>query len=247
MKKKKEDLKILLLQIREDEETTLEEYFEFVQLSGLSDQNFTPLNTFITHNFEPSVIDGYDALFVGGSSDVSVTMPDEYPFIECSKKLIRGCYDQNIPVFASCFGFQVAVEEFGGKVITDKPNMEIGTFEIKLTEEAKNDPLYSDTPETFWAICGHKERAESIPEEAMLLASSELCPYHSFKMNDKIFYAFQFHPEVDRKDLVIRITRYQERYFDGADQLEKLKNASVHETPHANALVKKFVDQFLLK
>jgi len=216
-------------------------------LSGLSDNNFTPLNTFITHDFEPSVIDGYDALFVGGSSDASVMMPDEYSFIESSKRLIRGCYDDDIPVFASCFGFQVAVEEFGGKVILDKPNMEIGTFQISLTDAGKDDPLYFDTPSPFWAICGHKERADSIPEDATLLAYSELCPYHSFKMNDKIFYAFQFHPEVDQKDLIIRITRYQERYFDGADQLEKLKETCTHQTPHSNALVKKFVDQFLLK
>jgi len=247
MKKNKDDLKILLLQIREDEETTLEEYYEFVQLSGLSDHNFTPLNTFIKHEFDPSVIEGFDALFVGGSSDASVMMPDEFPFIESSKKLIRRCYDSNIPVFASCFGFQVAVEEFGGKVILDKPNMEIGTFQIQLTDAAKGDPLYSDTPTPFWAICGHKERAESIPDGATLLAYSELCPYHSFKMENKIFYAFQFHPEVDQKDLIIRITRYQDRYFDGADQLEKLKRTCTHQTPHSNALVKKFVDEFLLK
>jgi GMP synthase (glutamine-hydrolysing) len=244
--KLKHELKILLLQIREDEETMLEEFYEFVQFSGLREDQFTKLNTFKTTAFPPNIIDDYDALFVGGSSDASVLYAEDYIFVPHCKALLHYCYGNNIPVLASCFGFQVAVEALGGKVIEDKANMEMGMYPIHLHPEAKNDPLLHDYPDEFWAISGHKERAHKIPLDCVLLASSELCPYHIIKFIDKPFYCFQFHPEVDRKDLVTRLTRYQMRYLENDDVLQQIIDASIHETTHANKLVKDFVDRVIL-
>ena len=67
-----EHLKVLYMQIREDEETRLEEFLSFVKYSNLKQENFTILNVFDTPKFETSIIDGHHALFVGGSSDASV-------------------------------------------------------------------------------------------------------------------------------------------------------------------------------
>jgi len=246
MKKTSDDLKILLLQIREDKETCLEEYHEFIDHSGLSEKQIVLLNTFKTPDFAENIIDDYDALFVGGSSDVSVLETEKYPFINNCKRLLRYCYDRNIPVFASCFGFQVVAEELGGKVIVDKPNMEMGLYQIQLSDAAKHDVLLHDTPETFWSISGHKERASVIPDDAILLGYSELCPYHIIKFKDKPFYSFQFHPEVTPDDLIARITRYQDRYLDNGEDLQKIIDNAVHETTHSNELVKKFVDRIVL-
>jgi GMP synthase (glutamine-hydrolysing) len=245
MAKQRAQLKILLLQIRDDEITCLEELDEFVRFSGLSISQFKVLNTFETPKFEPSCIEGFDALFIGGSSDASVTQPDRYPFVEDSKRLVLYCLKENIPVFASCFGFQVAVEALGGKVALDKEHMEIGTFPLQLTEAAADDLLFHDVPDGFWAVCGHKERAISLPKEAVLLASSELCPYHVFKISNKPFYGFQFHPEVDPPDLVSRITRYQARYLDSEDMLSEILK-DLQDTSIANQLIQKFVDRILL-
>ena len=76
--KKTSDLKILLLQIRDDEITMEEEFYEFVQFSGLAAEQFTVLNTFITSDFDVSAIEHHDALFIGGSSDASVLKPEEF-------------------------------------------------------------------------------------------------------------------------------------------------------------------------
>ena len=245
MTKERTQLKILLLQIRDDQVTCLEELDEFVRYSRLEATQFSVLNTFETPEFEPTCIAGYDALFVGGSSDASVTQPDKYPFVEDTKRLLVYCLRQCIPVFASCFGFQAVVEALGGRVIVDKPSMEIGTYSMQLTEAARSDRLFHDVPNGFWAVCGHKERAVSLPEGAILLASSPLCPYHAFKMADQPFYAFQFHPEVDTADLIARITRYHNRYLDSADELTELLQ-DLHETTIANQLIAKFVDRILL-
>lgn len=245
--KSRDELKILLLQIREDETTMLEEFYEFVQYAQLREEQITKLNTYERENFPPEVIDGYDALFVGGSSDASVLKPDDFQFVHDCKTLLRHCYDKHIPVLASCFGFQLAVEELGGKVILDKDNIEMGIHDITLTDRAKDDPLLFDCSPVFPAVSGHKERAASIPEDAIVLGYTEICPYHIIKFVNKPFYGFQFHPEVDRKDLITRITRYQNRYLDNADSLQAIIDGATCETTEANDLVAKFIDRIILR
>lgn len=239
------ELKILLMQIREDQDTLREELHEFSRFGNLAIEQITPLNVFENTKFTPHIIDGYDALFIGGSSDASVLKPEKYPFIADSLRLIRHCYEHNIPVLASCFGFQLAVVELGGEVIEDGPNMEMGIYPIHLTDEGKQDPLFSKTPQTFQAISGHKERASRLPEGATLLAYSEKCPYHAFTFHNKPFYAFQFHPEVDRHDLISRITRYEERYFDDPSGLDKMIDNAQEDTPHSNKIIRDFTHHIL--
>jgi GMP synthase (glutamine-hydrolysing) len=245
MAKQRSQLRILLMQIRDDAITQQEEFDEFVRYSQLEPQQFGVLDVFKTPAFDPTCMDGYDALFVGGSSDASVTQPDRYPFIEPAKRLLLHCLQQDIPVFASCFGFQAAVEALGGKVIVDKENMEMGTYPLWLTEAAADDLLLHDVPNGFWAVSGHKERAVTLPEAAILLAYSDRCPFHAFRIEGKPFYGFQFHPEVDPQDLTTRITRYQARYLETADLLTDILR-DLHDTSIANQLIEKFVDRVLL-
>lgn len=246
MKKQRDQLKVLLLQIREDEQTMLEEFYEFVQFSKLREEQIDKLNVFNHRTFEPEIIHGYDALFIGGSSDATVRDLETYDFIHSCKVLTRYCYETETPVLASCFGFQIAVEEFNGKVILDKPHMEMGLYQIKLNSNAQDDPLLYDYPERFWAVSGHKERASVLPEHAVLLGSSELCPYHIFTFENKPFYAFQFHPEVDTKDLITRISRYQDRYLDQDGHLQHIIDNAIHDTDESNALIEKFIDRVVL-
>jgi len=151
MSKKHAELNILLLQIRDDDITALEEYYQFTQLSQLQGKQIDVLNTCQTPHFQPDVINGYDALFVGGSSDASVLNAETFSSVACCRQLVRRCYEENIPVFASCFGFQVAIQEFGGHIILDKENMEIGLYHIQLTAQAKTDILLHDSPNAMWA------------------------------------------------------------------------------------------------
>jgi GMP synthase (glutamine-hydrolysing) len=216
-----------------------------MRYSQLDAEQFAVLNTFKTPAFEVTCIKGYDALLVGGSSDASVTQPERYPFVKDAKRLLLYCLEKSIPVFASCFGFQAAVEALGGRVMVDAATMEMGTYLLHLTEAAATDVLFHDVPERFWAVSGHKERALSLPEGAVLLAYSERCPYHAFRMAGKPFYGFQFHPEVDAADLTTRITRYQNRYLESAEALAQILQG-LQETPIANQLIGKFVDRILL-
>ncbi len=240
------NLRILYLQIRNDPVTRVEELQEFARHSQLNEKQFTILNVFDEPIFSSDCADAYDAVFVGGSSDASVLKPDQYPFIHPAKKLLKHCAEQSIPVFASCFGFQLGVEALGGIVIHDPQRMEMGIYPMQLTPAASEDQLFADIPDPFLVVSGHKERAIKLPPHTQLLAFTERCPYHAFKVMDKPFYGFQFHPEVDHHDLAARITRYQDRYLESDGALQSILD-NLHPTPESNQLIQKFVDRILLQ
>ncbi len=240
----KDQLKILLLQIREQPRVRQEELSSFIAYSGLKASQIDVLNVFDQPQFGPEVLVGYDALFVGGASEASVLEPETYHFVESSLQLLQHCLEVRLPVFASCFGFQLAVLALNGTIVRDKTDYEMGTVSIKLTPAAAEDPLFRDTSDGFYGVSVHKERAPELPANCELIAHTDACP-HAFRVVGQPFWAFQFHPEVDRDTLVERLTIFKDQYTDGDDHLEEVLESAV-ETPESNHLVGKFVDRVLL-
>jgi GMP synthase (glutamine-hydrolysing) len=245
-KKQESDLRIFYIQVREDDVTRAEELAEFVRCSGLRQKQFTVCNVYEWPAFPVSAADGFDAVFVGGSSDASVLEKDKYPFVRPIGELLERAIDSKQPTFASCFGFQAVVEQLGGTVILDKENMEMGSYDLMLTPEAIGDTLFDDQPTPFVAISGHKERAETLPLGAVNVVTSAQCPFHAITFPGTPFYAFQFHPEVNDVDLIARITRYRDRYLDVDGHLQQIIR-EIRPTPDANALVRKFVERIVLR
>ncbi len=243
MPKEQSSLRVLLVQVREDPETLQEEYLQFVSCSGLLPEQIHSFDLFKTPQFNAGILNGYDALFIGGSSDASVTQPERYPFIYSLCELLIFCRKNQFPVFASCFGFQAAVVAFGGQVIVDRDRQELGTFEIQLSEEARQDILLGDLPDRIWAVVGHQERALYLPFGTTILASTPLCEYHAFRFTGSPFYAFQFHPEMAETDLMVRLRRYKARYLDDHEALAKIEE-QLQATPEANSLIRKFLTHF---
>jgi len=194
-------------------------------------------------HFGPEILDGYDALIVGGASEASVLEPEHYPFVPASIALMRHCIDHDVPVFASCFGFQLAVLALRGAIVRDQRDFEMGTVAIQLTPDAADDPLFHDAPDGFAAVAVHRERAVACPSGARMLAYTDAC-CHAFKVTRSRFWATQFHPEVDRATLVERLTIFKQHYTDGDDHLQQVLDQA-QETPHSNSLIGKFVDRVL--
>ena len=237
-------LKVLLLQIRDGQQVRQEELQSFSEYCGLDIQQIDVLNVFDTPAFEATVADEYDALLVGGASEANVLLPEQFPFVEDCQRLIAHCAEVSKPVFASCFGFQLAVLALGGTILHRENNFEMGTVPISLTGAVWQDPIFRDTPDNFYAVSVHKQYAETIPSCCTVLAQTEQC-IHAFRLKGKPFWAFQFHPEVDKKILVERLTFYKSHYTDGDDHLDKVLS-SAQETPQSNALMGKFVQRILL-
>lgn len=247
MKKSRETLKILYLQIRNDQQTALEEFDEFVRYGGLSKDQFTIVNVFDTPEFGAERLQGHDAVFVGGSSDGKSFDAEGSPYVLSIGAVLLGAIEQEIPVFASCFGFEVAVNHLGGQMHIDESKMEMGVLPLTPLEAAHDDVLFGDMPESFYAVCGHKEQVQKEPEGVVWLVRSEMVPYHAFTIPGKPFYAFQFHPEINPHDLDVRITRYAKRYNPDPAWLESVLETTRNvDTDLSNGLVRKFVDRIIL-
>ncbi len=244
MQKNRAQLKLLLLQIRSGTQVRQEELQSFAQYCGLALEQIDVLNVFDRPQFPVDVADSYDALLVGGASEANVLQPERYPFVEDCQKLLTHCAEQAKPVFASCFGFQLAVLALGGEILHRESGFEMGTVPISLCYSAATDPLLQDTPNPFYAVSVHKQYARQLPPGCELLAETEQC-VHIFRVKGRPFWAFQFHPEVDKRVLIERLTFYKDKYTDGDDQLDQVLR-SAQETPQSNALMGKFVERILL-
>lgn len=245
MPKNLSDLRILLLQIRENQTVRQEELESFARFGGVSTDQIDIWNVFDAPEFSPKIIEGYNALFVGGASEASVSEPELYPFIECGKSLLLHCITNSFPVFASCFGFQLAVVALGGSLVKDTKDFEQGMCPLSLTTAAKTDPLFCDVPEDFYAVSFHQESALTLPKECELLAYTKKC-MHAFRVPEKPFWAFQFHPELDKQTLIERLSVYRDNYLEGPDHFDRVVARFV-ETPESNQLVKKFLERVVLK
>ena len=183
---RKSELRILLLQIRANEQVRKEEHASFAAYSGLDVDQFQVLNVFDTQHFEGSVLDGYDGLFIGGASEASVMEPERYLFVKSCIQLIQYCLANDVPVFASCFGFQLAVLALDGRIVRDQSDYEMGTPAISLTPASREDALFKDVPDGFRAVSVHKERTPKLPAGCVLLAETEACP-HAFRVEGRQF------------------------------------------------------------
>lgn len=238
-------MKILLIQIRQNETVKAEELDSFVKFSGIPKSSFEILDVFNTPDFTPEILKGASAVFIGGASEASVLEPEAYPFVESIIETIQATLILNIPVFASCFGFQAAVLALGGEIVRDIKDYEMGTYQMKTTKAARTDPVFSPLPAEFFAVSVHQERAKNLPDSCELLAYTESCP-HAFRVKGKPFWAFQFHPELDKECLAERLGIYQEKYTENAQDFERVIK-SLKSTEHANRLVKTFTQNILIK
>lgn len=240
----RKDLKILLLQIRDDANVRKEELESFAKYSELDLDQFEVLNVFDKPKFNSEELNGFDALYVGGASEANVLEPKKYEFVNDCIRLIKYAGDNSIPTFASCFGFQLAVLAFGGTILSKDSDYEMGSIPIRLTNLAEIDPVFKGTKDNFNALSIHRQYAIELPSKLDLLAYTDQC-LHSFKLRNKPLWAFQFHPEVDRATVFKRLAIYKEEYTNSEDEFQSVLDSLV-ETPESHNLMLNFVNRVLL-
>ena len=116
----------------------------------------------------------------------------------------------------------------------------MGTLPISLEKKAKKDPVCKGIQNPFYAVSVHKESAHSLPKNCHSLAYTDFC-IHGFRVDSKPFWAFQFHPELDRPTLTSRLGVYKEKYTKNGHHFQGIIDGLV-DTPEANKLVRNFVE-----
>ncbi|GAB3016663.1 glutamine amidotransferase [Nocardioides flavus (ex Wang et al. 2016)] len=130
----------------------------------------------------------------------------------------------DFPFLGACYGVGVLGTLAGG--IVDRTYGEpIGALPVRLTDEGRADPLLGTLPAEFLAYLGHKEAVARLPEGAVLLASTDTCPVHAFRLGRHV-YATQFHPELDPVAICDRIDAYSAHGYYEPHEQEQLKAAA---------------------
>lgn len=184
-----------------------------------------------------------DAVLVGGSGDYSVVTGG--PWLPGALDQFRELFEISKPTFASCWGFQAFAKALGGVVVTDLQRAEVGTYTFELTHTGKSDPIFGPLRSPFQGQIGHRDIVDRLPEQAVCLASSAKVENEAFTFPGKPIYATQFHPELQRIDLLKRVSAYPSyvEHITGLPIDEFIE--SCDETPETPKLLSRFVQQLL--
>ena len=185
-------------------------------------------------SYPDEFLKGQDGVIFGGSSDFDFhggrTPRDPMRLMASmilsrSKLIITYALAQRIPILVVCFGHQLLGEMHGGCVSHDVEQKKSGTFEVRLAEEGKQDPLLADMPDSFNAQYGHKYSITKHPSGATLLASASSCSFSMLRYGDNV-YTVQFHPELRAKDAVVALQANPQYIPHGANPEDLIKDSS---------------------
>lgn len=238
-------MKILLFQIRNADDPMLDQERRCFdgKLEGLRKKFSVELST---HNIisEPRGYQDkwkdYDVVMVGGSGDYGCVNNTQDWFLRFCDQL-RTLVERELPLFCSCFGHQALAAALGGEVSTDRSKAELGTLEVSLNEEGVRDRLLGGLPSTFLAQFGHNDFVSRLPEGAVNLAHTPRCAVQSYRLEGKLVYATQFHPELSSQENQERAQRYLKVYAPELTSPEKLAELFRDSQPASN-LLPRFVE-----
>jgi GMP synthase (glutamine-hydrolysing) len=100
-------------------------------------------------------------------------------------------FDMNVPLLGICYGHQLIVNKFGGKV--KRANKEYGSS--LLTIDSDKD-LLNKVGKSMKAWMSHGDEAEQIPEGFKIIGHTESVKAAAIAFEEKSIYGIQFHPEV---------------------------------------------------
>jgi GMP synthase (glutamine-hydrolysing) len=125
-------------------------------------------------------------------------------YSEKSPKPDSKIFDAGIPILGICYGHQLIVDHFGGKIKrTDR--REYGRADLIIDNKQE---LFSNIDnEMIKCWMSHGDAAEVLPEEFKILAHTLSSPSAAVGNNQKGFYGLQFHPEVVHTEKGVEILK----------------------------------------
>jgi GMP synthase (glutamine-hydrolysing) len=109
-----------------------------------------------------------------------------------SPKPDKNIWNSGLPILGICYGLQVMVEHFGGKV-ESSPRREYGPSVVNVQTK---DTLFHELPTRLPVWMSHGDGVAKMPSGFETLAVTENAPHAAIRHGSKMFFGVQFHPEV---------------------------------------------------
>ncbi len=142
---------------------------------------------------KPASPQHYRGVIVTGSP---IMVTDHETWSDQAGEWLCRAMDAGLPIFAVCYGHQLLAMSLGGDVGYHPKGEEVGSYEVRLTPQGRQDSFLADVPEVFMANMAHRQAVLTPPSGATLLAGSEHDPNQMLRYSDRVFTT-QFHPEFD--------------------------------------------------
>lgn len=124
-------------------------------------------------------------------------------YLEGSPKPDNKIFEMGIPILGICYGHQLIVNEFDGK-IKRFDNREYGFADLEIDD---NSDLFKGINKKIRCWMSHADAAEAIPNDFDILAHTNNSHSAAIANRNKRFYGIQFHPEVSHTEEGNRILR----------------------------------------
>jgi GMP synthase (glutamine-hydrolysing) len=240
--------RFILLQLRLVDEASDNEYESFVKFGGFKLGELRRIRM-EKEGIPPFNIDDYAGIIIGGGpgnvSDLQEKKPEHQVRYEKDLEvLLDKIVEKDFPFLGICYGIGALINHQKGKISKENYSEDVGAIPIEITEEGAKDSLLKGLPKNFRALGGHKEACDVIPEHAVLLAKSEICPNQIVRIKNNV-YASQFHPELDVDGIILRINIYKHAGYFPPEDAEKLIEEVKKETITVPAqILSRFVEMY---
>jgi GMP synthase (glutamine-hydrolysing) len=105
-------------------------------------------------------------------------------------------FDLNIPILGICYGMQLIVNYFQGRIIKASIR-EFGQREINICADSL---LFDGVNDCLNVWMSHSDQVDLSKTKFLTLASSKSCPHAAIQLKERKIYGVQFHPEVSHSD-----------------------------------------------
>lgn len=227
--------KFLLIQSRPEATVSDDEFRAFCHFGGLEE---TELERLQIHQSQPKLdLSAYNGILMGGGPanfayDDAHKSPEQRAFESWLLRLLETIIAEDKPFFGACLGMGALVTAAGGQMSLTASE-EVGAVEIRVTSDGASDPLFAGISREFHAFVGHKEGVGKMPDGMTVLATNENC-VQMVRIGNNV-YGAQFHPELDRASLALRIKTYKHAGYFAPEEADGIITAawesSVDETP----------------
>lgn len=147
---------------------------------------------------------------------MNVYEEEKYPFLKCENTFIQNILEAEIPFLGICLGSQLLAKA-AGACVQKAPFEEIGLYDVWLTVEGRQDPLFAGIQTPFKVFQWHEDMFGIPAQKGVCLAGSDMCPHQACRIGQNA-YGLQFHVEVTQ-DMIIS---WMQEYW-------KIKNVYDHE------------------
>ena len=189
---------------------------------AFADYELTP------HDFSAMII-------TGSAASVAVDVPEWVPKLLL---LIRATLAARRPLLGVCFGHQALAETLNPGCVRLSGTPEIGWYDIT---HSGADSLFQGVSSPFRTFVSHKD--EVLAGAGMeVLASTDDCRVHAFRVHDRCAWGVQFHSEMGLQEATQLVHRRAEKHPEFGLEPEKILERSVDSSALLQTLVGNFLE-----